>query len=211
MPFIDLSRDISPKTQVFPCYPSVVLIDWAKRDVHGFKAEVIYMATHTSTHMDAPLHFKDGGASIDSLPLDLFTGYAVIVDLWGRFKVNRSDLEKALKACGYNEGDAVFIYTGWEDVYGKPDYTSKCPGITGDAAKLLVEVKAKLVGIDSPSIDPAESTSFDAHHILLEAGIPIIENLCNMAHVLKKRVKYYAFPLKIAGATASPVRVVIEI
>jgi len=96
-------------------------------------------------------------------------------------------------------------------VYGKPDYTSKCPGITGDAAKLLVEFKAKLVGIDSPSIDPAESTSFDAHHILLEAGIPIIENLCNMAHVLKKRVKYYAFPLKIAGATASPVRVVIEV
>ncbi|MHC1627830.1 MAG: cyclase family protein [Candidatus Nezhaarchaeales archaeon] len=211
MALIDLSRDISSKTPVFPCYPSVAVIEWAKRDVHGFKAEVIHMATHTSTHMDAPLHFKDNGAPIDSLSLELFVGYAVIVDLWGKFKISREDLKKAIAACGYNEGDAVFIYTGWEDAYRKPDYITRCPGLTREAAELLVEIKAKLVGIDSPSIDPAESTSFDAHHILLGAGIPIIENLCNMTSVLKKRVKYYAFPLKIVGATASPVRVVVEV
>lgn len=211
MVLIDLSRSIDPKTQVFPSYPPVSVTECAKVSVHGFNAEVIQMATHTSTHIDAPLHFKEGCASIDLLSLELFVGYAVVADLWSRFKIRREDLERALKACGYNEGDAVLIYSGWEDVYQKPDYVTKNPGLMGDAAKLLVEVKAKLVGIDSPSIDPGDSTSFEAHHILLSAGIPVIENLCNMARLLNRRVKYYAFPLKITGATASPVRVVVEL
>lgn len=211
MVLIDLSRNIDPKTQVFPSYPSVSIVECAKISVHGFNAEVIQMATHTSTHVDAPLHFKDGGSSIDALSLQLFTGYAVVADLWGKFRIRRNDLEKALKTCGYSEGDAVFIYSGWEDVYQKPDYITKNPGLMEDAAKLLVEVKAKLVGIDAPSIDPGGSTSFEAHHILLGTGIPVIENLCNMARLLNKRVKYYAFPLKITGATASPVRVVVEL
>ncbi|MEM1901179.1 MAG: cyclase family protein [Candidatus Nezhaarchaeales archaeon] len=211
MVLIDLSRSIDPKTQVFPSYPPVSIAECAKISIHGFNAETIYMATHTSTHIDAPLHFKEGGLSIDALPLQLFMGYAVIADVWGRFKIRRGDLERALRACGYNEGDAVFIYTGWEDVYHKPDYITKNPGLMEDAAKLLVDVRAKLVGIDAPSIDPGESTSFEAHHILLGAGIPVIENLCNMAGLLNKRVRYYAFPLKITGATASPVRVVVEL
>lgn len=211
MVLIDLSRSIDPKTQVFPSYPPVSIAECAKISVHGFNAEVVQMATHTSTHMDAPLHFMEGGPSIDILPLQLFTGYAVIADLWGKFKIRRRDLERALRACGYNEGDAVFIYSGWEDVYQKPDYIAKNPGLLEDAAKLLVEIKAKLVGIDSPSIDLGGSTGFEAHRVLLGAGIPIIENLCNMAGLLNKRVRYYAFPLKITGATASPVRVVVEL
>ncbi|MCS7139477.1 MAG: cyclase family protein [Candidatus Nezhaarchaeota archaeon] len=211
MALIDLSRDISPSTLVFPSYPSVSIMECARRDIHGFKAEVLNIVTHVSTHVDAPLHFKDGGASIDKLSLELFVGYAVVLDLWGKFKIKKSDLEAAMKSCSYVEGDAVFIYTGWEDAYGKPEYVTKGPGLLKDAAEFLVEVKVKLVGIDSPSIDPWDSTSFDAHHILLGAGIPVIENLCNMVRILKKRVKYYAFPLKITGATASPVRVVVEV
>ncbi|RLF17856.1 MAG: hypothetical protein DRJ68_07260 [Thermoprotei archaeon] len=211
MTLLDLTRDINSKTQVFPAYPSVAIIEWAKHDVHGFKAEVKHLATHTSTHVDAPLHFKAEGAPIDRLPLELFTGYAVIADVWGKYVVPREALERALKSAGYREGDAVFVYTGWEDVYGKSEYIAKCPGLSREAAQLLVEVKAKLVGIDSPSIDPAETGKFDVHEVLLGAGIPVIENLCNLAGIIGRRLRFYAFPLKITGATASPVRVVVEL
>ncbi len=207
---LDLTREISEETQVFPAYPKVHVLLWAKHDVHGFRSEVLYAVTHVATHIDAPLHFKEDGASIDELPLDLFTGYAVVVNAEGHHAVPREVLEEELERAGFVEGDAVFIYTGWEHVYGKPEYITRCPGLTREAALLLVERKAKIVGMDSPSIDPAESTTFDAHHVLLGSGVLVIENLCNLKDITGRRLRFYAFPLKIKGATASPARVVVE-
>ncbi len=209
--YLDLSRPISEDTKVFPLYPKVKILTWAKHDVHGFRAEVIYTITHVSTHIDAPLHFIENGKSIDELEIDKFIGYAVILDLSNRHIINAEDIEERIKKSDYNPGDAIFIYTGWEDMYDSPDYVTKCPGLSKTAAEVIVRYNVKLVGIDSPSIDPAESQTFDAHKILLSNGIPIIENLCNLKRILNKRVKYYAIPLKIVKATASPVRVIVEI
>ncbi len=211
MTLVDLTREISPETPVFPAYPKVAMLLWAKHDVHGFRGEVIHMSTHTSTHLDAPLHFDEEGSAVDQLPLDVFTGYAVVVDVRGEYEISSSLLKQRLDEASFQAGDAVFLYTGWEHRYGSREYLSESPGLSAEAAQLLVDVKAKLVGIDTSSLDPASSTTFPAHHILLKAGIPIIENLCNLSKLLQKRVKYYAFPLKIEGATASPIRVVAEI
>ena len=211
MTLVDLTREISPETQVFPAYPKVAVLLWAKHEVHGFRAEILHMATHTATHLDAPLHFIEDGQTVDQLSLEVFTGYAVAVDVRGEREVSRDLLRKRLDEAPYQAGDAVFLYTGWEHRYGSREYLSENPGLSAEAAQLLVDVRAKLVGIDTRSLDPATSTTFPAHRILLKTGIPIIENLCNLSKILQSRVKYYAFPLKIEGATASPVRVVAEI
>jgi len=209
--YLDLSREICEDTQVFPLYPKVKILTWAKHDIHGAQSEVIYTITHVATHMDAPLHFIENGLSIDKISIEKFIGYAVVIDVSNRHVVTGRDIESCIKNVEYREGDAIFLYTGWEDMYGRDEYVYRCPGISKDAAEFLVSLKPSLVGIDSPSIDPAESTTFEAHKILLSNNIPIIENLCNLKHVLNRRVRYYAIPLKIVNATASPVRVIVEV
>ncbi|NPA22977.1 MAG: cyclase family protein [Crenarchaeota archaeon] len=207
---IDLSREISEKTKIFHLYPKVSIIQWSKHEVHGFQSEVIYMITHVSTHMDAPAHFIKNGKTVDLIELEKMTGHAVTIDVRDRHIITREDVENAISRTDFRRGDAVFLYTSWADKYETDYYITRCPGIDKEAAEYLRDIGAKLVGIDSPSIDPAESTTFDAHKILLEADIPIIENLVNLEKIVNKRVRYYAFPLKLEGCSASPVRVIIE-
>ncbi len=208
---LDLSRDISESTKVFYLYPKVSIIEWSKYEIHGFRSEVIYMITHVSTHVDAPAHFIKNGKTVDELDLDKFTGYVVTLDVRNRHLISKRDIEEAISRTEYKRGDAVFLCTGWAEKYNSDEYINNCPGIDKEAAEYLRDIGVKLVGIDSPSIDPAESTTFDAHKVLLGAEIPIIENLCNLDKIINRRVRYYAFPLKLSKCTASPVRVVVEL
>ncbi len=208
---IDLSREISENTKIYHLYPKISIIQWSKHETHGFNSEVIYMITHASTHVDAPSHFIKNGKTVDTIELEKFTGYAVTVDVKNRHIITRKDLENALQSVEFKRGYGVFLYTSWAEKYESEDYISKCPGIDKEAAEYLRDIGAKIVGIDSPSIDPAESTTFDAHKVLLSADIPIIENLYNLDKIVGKVVKYYAFPLKLVGCSASPVRVIVEV
>ncbi|NPB01092.1 MAG: cyclase family protein [Crenarchaeota archaeon] len=208
---IDLSRDISENTKVFYLYPKVSVIEWSKHEIHGFRSEVLYMITHVSTHVDSPAHFIKNGKTVDQLELEKFIGHVVTLDVRNRHIITREDIEKALSRIEYKKGDAIFLCTGWAEKYDSDEYITRCPGINKEAAEYLRDIGAKLVGIDSPSIDPAESTTFDAHKILLGAEIPIIENLCNLDKIVNSRVRYYAFPLKLVGCSASPIRVVVEL
>ena len=67
MNVIDLTREISPTVKVFPGSPQPLFIRWSKFDIHGYDSEVVFMSTHTGTHMDAPCHFTQNGKSIDQI------------------------------------------------------------------------------------------------------------------------------------------------
>ena len=98
------------------------------------------------------------------------------------------------------KGDSVVIATGWENHYGR-HYMSKNPCLSKGAAAYLAERKANTVAIDGPSIDPGHDEKFTAHNILLPAGVLVIENLCNLRKIKKKRFTLVATPLKLAKAT----------
>jgi len=208
---IDLSYPISHETQVFPTYPKPAIVKWARLDVQGFEAEVIHMATHTATHIDAPLHMLNGGASIDQLPLERFILNALAIDM--SFKkpkelITAEDLRKALSKIKFDIGDALLIYTGFEKRAGFPSYLTDHPGLSEDAASQIVDLKFSLVGVDTPNIDHPDSSTFPAHKTLFKNGILVIENLRNLKKLVNKRFKLVALPLNIVGATASPVRAV---
>jgi kynurenine formamidase len=80
------------------------------------------------------------------------------------------------------------------------------PGLSADAAKYLVKKKVNAVAIDGPSIDAGFDNKFTAHHILLPAGVLAVENLCNVDRIAKERFTLVTSPLKLAGATGSPIR-----
>lgn len=99
------------------------------------------------------------------------------------------------------------ISTYWEDKKDNDEYLRSNPGLSIDAAEYLVEKRINLVGIDTPSIDAAIDEGFNAHHILLKNGVLIVENLCNLKD-LPDRFKLIVLPLKLRGATGSPVRAI---
>lgn len=200
---VDLTLKISAKTKVFPGSPQPSFVPWSSFNAHGYDSEAVFMSTHTGTHMDAPSHFAPGKAAIDEVPAARLVTKAVLV------KVPK----KADEAIGVRDvpakisrGEAVVFATGWEKHYSGKDYMTRNPGLSKEAAKLLVRKKAGLVAIDGPSIDPGRDAKFSAHNILLPAGVLVVENLCNLGRIGQERFTLVVAPLKLAGASGSPVR-----
>jgi kynurenine formamidase len=80
------------------------------------------------------------------------------------------------------------------------------PFLTRDAAEFLADSGAKLVGIDSLNIDDIRDTTRPVHSILLRAGIPIVEHLCNLSALPEDGFKFFAVPVKVKGMGTFPVR-----
>jgi arylformamidase len=204
MKVIDLTMTVSPAIKVFPGSPQPFFIPWSKFEVQGYDSEVMSMSTHTGTHMDAPSHFSPGMKAIDKIPAARLACEAVLVKARKKAGqvINVSDIEgEEIRA-----GDAVVFATGWEKRYAGKDYMTANPGLSKSAAKYLVRKKVGLVGIDGPSVDSGHDAKFSAHNILLPAGVLAVENLCNLERIKKKRFTLVVAPLKLAGATGSPVR-----
>ena len=153
--------------------------------------------------MDAPSHFAAGKPAIDMISAGRFVSPAVLIKIAKKAgeSISRDELSKE----GIKKGDSVVIATGWEKHYGK-NYMSKNPGLSKGAAEYLVEKKINAVAIDGPSIDPGHDAKFTVHNVLLPAGVLVIENLCSVHKIKEKRFTLFAAPLKMAGATGSPVR-----
>ena len=204
---IDLSQSINSDIKLYPGSPNVSFLKWSKYSIDGYDSEAIFLSTHTGTHMDAPSHFIKGAEPVD------------IIDV-NRFVMNNVHLLKISKS--YNqlittediinsdtdikENDSIIFSTGWEHSYNSDDYMSSNPGLSSDAATYLSNKKINAVAIDSPSIDSGIESKFPVHQILLKNDVLIIENICNLTQINKKILKLIAIPLKLQGATGSPIR-----
>jgi kynurenine formamidase len=220
---IDLTAEISQQIRVFPGSPSPSFIQWSKFDTHGYDSEVVFMSTHTGTHMDAPSHFVKGGQSIDRIPASRFVCNALLLEIpksAGQV-IEPYDIPDA----DIVENDTIVFLTGWERRHAESDYMTSNPGLSKEAAVLLGKKRINAVGIDGPSIDAGSDQSFSAHHILLGNGILIIENLRHLgvlagklpatrrerrggASMAPMRFTLIVAPLKLAGASGSPVRAI---
>jgi len=96
----------------------------------------------------------------------------------------------------------------WENEIDKDYFFSHCPGLTEDAAKYLIDKKVNAVGIDSPSIDRGSESSFAVHKLLLSNEILIVENLCNLDKLNCQYFTLIMTPLKLSGASGSPIRAI---
>jgi arylformamidase len=209
MQVIDLTRRISSSIRVFPGSPQPCFIQWSKFDCHGYDSEVMFMSTHTGTHVDAPCHFKPGLASIDMISADRLVCNAVLIRAEKRASqlIEQQDLGNQIM-----QGDAVVIATGWEKRAASRNYMTENPGLSKQAARYLAKKKVNAVAIDCPSIDAGIDSRFTAHNILLPNNILAVENLCNLDRIATTTTTSNKFtliisPLKLGGATGSPARV----
>ncbi len=210
---VDLSLEIGPDTQMFPTYPQPAFTPWTTREAQGFLSESLFLVSHTGTHVDAPWHFEPGGRKLDALPVERFVVPGHVLDLRGlgeAGRISRGPLRRERKALvrPIARGDAVLLRTGWETRRGSPAYLFRNPGLSKDGAEELVAWKVGLVGIDAANLDRAGDLAYPAHHALLRADIPILENAANLDRVAGRDFTLVALPLPMRVATGSPVRLV---
>src|SRR5919108_1006635 len=211
MKIVDLTLEITSDMITFPGYPMPTFTKWSKFDIQGYISEVMILSTHTGTHMDAPFHFNPNGQTIDQVEVNK---YICINTILIKIQKNANEMitsDDITRNSKYKikEKDTVVFSPEWEkQIKQKDNYIRNNPGLSKDAAEYLVEKKVNAVGIDCPSIDIGTDSGLIAHKMLLSNEILIIENLCNLYKFTNGRFTLLVTPLKLAGASGSPIRAI---
>jgi len=211
MRILDLTLTVSNKIPAFTGSPQPKFIPWENVSDDGYNLELLFMSTHTGTHMDAPYHFLEKGAKIHEISLKKLVSEAVLIKSKKKEgeSVTKTDIQKFEKKYGKIASfSSVIFYTGWQRNLQKKYYFTKNPGLSVSAAKYLASKKISLVGIDSPSIDLGTDSKFSVHQIFAKKGILIVENLANLEKIKSSKFHLVVLPLKLKNATGSPVRAI---
>ena len=211
MKVIDLTLTISDKIPIFPGSPQPNFIPWENIKEDGYNLELLFLSSHTGTHMDAPHHFLEKGAKIHEISLEKLVSEAALIKSKksGCESITKTDIQNFEKKHGKIERSSSVIFsTGWQRNLQKKYYFTKNPGLSVSAAKYLASKKISLVGIDSPSIDLGTDSKFSVHQIFAKKGILIVENLANLEKIKSSKFHLVVLPLKLKNATGSPVRAI---
>jgi kynurenine formamidase len=180
MRLIDLSQPIYHECPNCPVHPPVRVEYGATHPKDGWQLELLTIASHTGSHVDAPLHKIAGGASLDDVPLDRFVGPAVIVDLRGigpETPITEQHLAPKLDLALRDM--IVLLNTGWGEKRARDEtWHYRSPYLSPAGAQWLVERGINGVGIDHYSIGgSADPDNALTHEILLGAGVWVVEDL----------------------------------
>jgi kynurenine formamidase len=201
MKLIDLTHNIHPHISVFPGDDPIQLDQIRTLESDGFNNFRLSTGMHVGTHIDGPMHMTSDTRMIADLPLEMFTGKGVLIDVRGETLIEfRESFRTTILP-----GSIVLFHSGLDLKFGKPDYFTTYPDITEELACFLAEQHIKIIGLDwvSPDHDP-----YAIHDILFKSNVLILENLTNLCQLLDETdFEVFAFPLKIE-ADSSVLRVV---
>ncbi len=211
MRIYDVSVSLSGETPTYPGDPAIEIAAW-KSLTKGDSANVslIHFGAHSGTHVDAPAHFLTGAPKSDSLSLTTLIGPALLLDVPNSLSVVDEDFVNANCKAGTTR---VLFKTRNSSFWGqteagfRTDYTYISPS----AAKKLVSLGVKLVGIDYLSVEEFHSDRFETHHTLLREGIIILEGL-DFRKVSAGVYELICLPLKLGGGAGdgAPARAVLR-
>lgn len=227
---VDLSHAYSPDAIFWPTAEGFrldVVADGVTPQGYYYASNNFSGSEHGGTHLDAPVHFAKGRWSVEQIPLDNLVGRAAVVDISAAsatdpdYQVTVADFTKWEQAHGPLQDVIVLIRTDfskrWPDAaryLGTAERGDAAaaklhfPGLSPEAARWLAGKSIKAVGIDTASIDPGQSTQFEAHRALYDRNIPGLENLTNLDQLPATGARLTALPMKISGGSGAPLRAV---
>lgn len=228
---IDLTHPFDQHTIYWPTSPSsfqLSRLHYGRTEAGYFYAANSFCTPeHGGTHLDAPIHFAEGRQTVDQVPVRQLIGPGVVIDVSRQastnpdYRLSMEDIRRWEATHGVIPGDAiVLLRTGWgkrwTDRKGylgddTPGDASRLhfPSYGKDAAEFLVkERKVAALGVDTASIDYGPSKDFIVHRVANEANVPGLENIANLEELPELGAWIIALPMKIAGGSGGPLRIV---
>ena len=194
MEIFDVSVPVRTGMVTYPGDPEV-LLERAKSIAEGATANLtrIDMGAHSGTHVDAPVHFLEGRAGAESLPLEALLGPCVVVEVAG---LTESDVAVAPEGV-----ERILFKTPNSQLWARDEFPEEFARLDGAGARLLVERGVRLVGVDYLSVG-----DHDAHRALLGAGVVPLEGL-DLREIVAGEYFLVCGPLKLVGSDGAPARV----
>ncbi|HKI02928.1 MAG TPA: cyclase family protein [Thermoanaerobaculia bacterium] len=228
---VDLTYSFDDKTIYWPTAPTTFQLNrmsFGKTEAGYFYAANSFCTPeHGGTHLDAPIHFAEGKRTADQIPVEQLIAPAVVMDVSAKaaadpdYRLTLEDVRAwEAKHGPIAQGVFVLLRTGWGKRWpdrkrylgdDKPNDASNLhfPSYGAEAARYLVEQrKVGALGVDTASIDHGPSKDFIVHQIANGANVPGVENVANLEEVPETGAWVIALPMKIAGGSGGPVRVV---
>jgi arylformamidase len=204
---VDVTLPIRPGMLTYPGDP-VVAIERTSDMRHGAisNLSVLSMSTHTGTHVDPPVHFIDGGGTVDDIPLDVLVGEALVVDMRGIGSIGVHELASA-ELAGV---ERLLFLTDWSERWAEPSpaFPDGATCLSAEGARWLIDHGTRVVGTDFITIEHSDDPSYPVHRSLLGAGIAIIEGL-DLRDVAPGGYTLWCLPIKIHDGDGGPARVVL--
>lgn len=233
--WIDLTHEFSEETLFWPT-SSTFRLDTVYAGVTDggfyYEAYEFFTAEHGGTHLDAPIHFSEGGQTADQIEISRLTGYAAVIDVSAQadedreYRIRTEDITQWEEENGRLPEDVILLfYTGFSQYW--PDAEQylgterrgeegvaelSFPGIHPETAEWLVENRpVKAVGIDTASLDYGPSEQFEAHRVFAAENIPGFENVANLDRLPPTGAFVIALPMKIKDGSGAPLRIVAHV
>ena len=205
---IDISVPLQPDMPIWPGSVGLRLTRTMRLEA-GDAANVSRLDcdVHMGTHVDAPWHFWEDGATVEQLPLDTLIGPAIVVYLPEVGLVTASDLANLTLPPGTKR---LLLRTRNSKLWaaGVTEFREDYVALTTEAARWVVDQGIRLIGVDYLSVQRYDDSSL-VHQILLEAGVVILEGL-NLADVQPGIHELICLPILLVGAEGAPARAVLR-
>lgn len=201
---LDVSMPVTARTAGFPG-DEPFSCGWTCTKQGGASVNVGWAKTspHVGTHVDAPYHYDDAGARVGGFDLEAFVGRCVVIDAQGVASIDARMLAR------HHLADAPRVLLRTQARSDPERFLDDFPVLAPDAVEHLARHGVRLVGIDAPSFDPADSKDLPIHHALGRAGIANVENLV-LERAEPGRYELIAPPLRWVDMDAAPLRALLR-
>ena len=205
---VDLSWKFTADTPIYPGDPEPSVTVATTLENEGYNLSTLVMGTQTGSHVDAPYHFSNEGATIDQMELDFFLGDAIVVrvtDKKAEEAITMEDIEPYKEQI--TPGKIVLFNTNWYKKRGTEEFFHH-PYVNGEVAHYLVEQGVRFIGIDTINADQTGGTEFPVNDLFSEKRLMIGENWAYFDRIDFENPYIIAIPMKVVGCDGSPVRAI---
>lgn len=206
---VDLSHPLTETVPIYPGDPEPRIFTATTVADDGYNLSHVQIGTQTGTHIDAPFHFRDDGATVDRMPLELTVGPGVVVAVRGKEpgeRITLADLEPHRGRLA--PGRIVLFATGWYAHAGTERFFEH-PYLSADVGRALLDAGVRTIAIDTLNADLTGGEEFPVHDMFADAGGFIAENLAGTAQLTAGvEPLLLLVPLNLVGCDGAPVRAI---